>query len=67
MGAACERHGVPLAAAALQFSLREPRIVSTVVGATRPEQVDGLLELARRPIPPELWEELEPLIRSNEE
>jgi D-threo-aldose 1-dehydrogenase len=67
MGAACERHGVPLAAAALQFSLREPRIVSTVVGATRPEQVDGLLELARRPIPRELWEELEPLIRSNEE
>ena len=63
MDAACRRHDVPLAAAALQFSLREPRIVSTVTGATRPEQVDGMVELARRPIPPELWEELEPLTR----
>ena len=28
--AACRRHGVPLAAAALQFSMREPRIAATV-------------------------------------
>jgi D-threo-aldose 1-dehydrogenase len=56
--AACRRHGVPLAAAALQFSLRDPRIVSTVVGASRPERIDRMLELARLPIAPELWEEL---------
>ena len=56
--AACARHDVPLAAAALQFSLREPRIVSTLAGTSKPEQVDRLVELARTPIPPELWDEL---------
>ena len=58
MTAACARHDVPLAAAALQFSLRDPRIVSTIAGVSRPERVDRLVELARRPIPPELWEDL---------
>jgi D-threo-aldose 1-dehydrogenase len=61
--AACDRHDVPLAAAALQFSTRDPRIVSTVVGVSKPERVDGLLELARTPIPPELWDELNPPTR----
>jgi D-threo-aldose 1-dehydrogenase len=56
--AACRRHDVPLAAAAVQFSTRDARIVSTIAGATRPRQVDRLLELAEWPIPPELWEEL---------
>ena len=56
--AACARHDIPLAAAALQFSTRDPRIVSTVVGVSRPERVDRLVELARTPIPPELWDEL---------
>jgi D-threo-aldose 1-dehydrogenase len=58
MAAACNRAGVPLAAAALQFSLREPRIASTVVGMTRPERLDQTLELAALPIPDELWGEL---------
>ena len=56
--ATCARHDVPLAAAALQFSLRDPRIVSTIAGVSRPERVDALVELARRPIPAELWEDL---------
>jgi D-threo-aldose 1-dehydrogenase len=56
--AACARHDVPLAAAALQFSLRDPRIVSTVAGVSRPERVDRLVELARTPIPPELWDDV---------
>ena len=38
---------------------RDPRIVSTVVGVSRPERVDRLVELARTPIPPELWDELD--------
>ncbi|MEO8688583.1 MAG: aldo/keto reductase [Solirubrobacteraceae bacterium] len=58
MQAACARHDVPLAAAAVQFSTRDPRIVSTVVGVSKPERVDRLVELARMAIPPELWEEL---------
>ena len=56
--AACNRHGVPLAAAALQFSLRDPRIVSTVVGISRPERLAHTLQLAQLPIPPALWDDL---------
>ncbi|MEU0742821.1 aldo/keto reductase [Streptomyces sp. NPDC006134] len=57
----CARHGVPLAAAALQFSLRDPRIASTVVGFSRPERVDETLRHASWPVPRDLWDELEPL------
>ena len=56
--AACRRHRVPIAAAALQFSLREPRITSTIVGMSRPERIDQTLELATLPTPEALWEEL---------
>ncbi len=56
--AICARHEVPLAAAALQFSLRDPRIVSTIVGVSRPERLAQTVELARRPIPDEVWAEL---------
>jgi D-threo-aldose 1-dehydrogenase len=36
---ACREFDVPLAAAALQFSLKDPRIASTIVGMSRPERV----------------------------
>jgi D-threo-aldose 1-dehydrogenase len=54
----CERHGVTLPEAALQFPLREPAVRSIVVGAATPEQVR---ENARRfavAIPEALWDEL---------
>ena len=56
--AICARHGVPLAAAALQFSTRDPRIDATIVGMTRPERVAQTVDLARHSIPDELWAEL---------
>ena len=59
MQQACARHGVPLAAAALQLSLRAPDITSTVVGVSSPERVAQTLELAALPVPDELWAELE--------
>jgi len=59
LAAICERHGVSLAAAALQFSLREPRIYSTIVGMTRPERLAETAALATQPIPEALWAELE--------
>jgi len=59
--AVCDRFGIPLAAAALQFSLRDPRISSTVVGVSSPERIDQTLELSTRVIPDELWRELEEL------
>lgn len=62
MGAAAERAGVPLAAAALQFSLRAPFIDSTVVGVSSPQRVQQTLDLANLPIPDELWAELETLV-----
>jgi D-threo-aldose 1-dehydrogenase len=58
----CRELGVPLAAVALQFSLRDPRVVSTIVGISRPERVGQTLELATRPIPDELWERLGSLV-----
>ena len=58
----CQSHYVPLAAAALQFSLREKRIVSTIVGITEPERVEQTLQLAAWPIPESVWQDLEPLI-----
>jgi len=57
----CAAFDVPLAAAALQFSTRDPRIGSTVVGMTRPERIARVLELDELPIPQELWDELLPL------
>jgi D-threo-aldose 1-dehydrogenase len=59
LAAICARHGVPLAAAALQFSIRDPRVHSTIVGMTRPERIAQTVELANTPIPDELWPELE--------
>lgn len=55
----CQKYDVPLAAAALQFSLRDPRIVSTIVGMSRPERLQQTLELAAVPIPAEVWPELD--------
>ena len=57
----CERYGVPLPAAALQFSLRDPRLTSTIVGVSRPERIAQTLDLARLPIPEALWHELDTL------
>jgi D-threo-aldose 1-dehydrogenase len=64
MQAICKRHGVPLAAAALQFSLREPRVVSTIVGVSKPERISQTVAFAEWPIPDGLWAELDPLLPS---
>jgi D-threo-aldose 1-dehydrogenase len=55
----CASHSVPLAAAALQFSLRDPRITSTIVGMTQPERVEQTVALAQHPIPDDLWPQLD--------
>ncbi|MCC6312940.1 MAG: aldo/keto reductase [Thermomicrobiales bacterium] len=58
LAAICDRHGVPLAAAALQFSTRDPRITSTIVGMSRPERIAQTLVLLAHPIPAALWDEI---------
>jgi D-threo-aldose 1-dehydrogenase len=62
MERACSAHGVPLRAAALQVSLRDPRIHSTVVGSASPAHVDELVELTSFPVPGALWDELSRLV-----
>ena len=57
----CQRFDVPLPAAALQFSVRDPRITSTIVGPTHPDHVAETLRLLEHPIPDDLWPALEPL------
>jgi D-threo-aldose 1-dehydrogenase len=58
----CRRFGVPLRAAALQFSLRDPRVTSTIVGVSHPDHLEDTLRLIQQPIPDELWPELEPFV-----
>jgi D-threo-aldose 1-dehydrogenase len=48
--------GIPLAAAALQFSMRAPFVDSTVVGTSSPERVRQTLELAAVPIETAVWD-----------
>jgi D-threo-aldose 1-dehydrogenase len=59
--AACREHHVPIAAAALQFSTRDRRITSTIVGISRPERVEETLRLAEWTIPDALWDALRPM------
>ncbi len=54
----CAKHSVPLGAAALQFSMRDPRITATICGVTKPERVSETLEWAAWPTPDAMWEEL---------
>lgn len=56
--AACARHGVPLAAAALQFPLHHPAVASVVVGHERADEVGRNQALLRFPIPVALWAEM---------
>jgi len=59
--AACVRVGVPLSAAALQFSLRDPRVHTTIVGAASLAGWERAARDAAARIPDELWAELAPL------
>jgi len=60
----CRKHNVPPGAAALQFSLREKRIASTICGVSKPERLVETLAWANHEIPEALWAELGTLKRS---
>jgi D-threo-aldose 1-dehydrogenase len=51
----CAEHSIALGAAALQFSLQDPRITSTLVGVSKPERVAQTLDWAGANIPEEAW------------
>lgn len=54
----CAEHGVPIAAAALQFPLAHPAVTSIVVGARSAAEVRENCSLLAVPIPTELWTRL---------
>jgi D-threo-aldose 1-dehydrogenase len=54
----CNAHKVPLRAAAIQFPLAHPQVLTVVAGMATSEQVVQALEDMRRPLPPALWHDL---------
>jgi len=56
--AVCERHAVPLKAAAIQFPLGHPAVVSVLVGSRSVAEAEENAAMLAFPIPAELWAEL---------
>lgn len=65
--AVCERHQVPLPAAAMQFPLGHPVVASVIPGAFKPEFVEANAGNFSHAIPADMWAELkaEGLIRGD--
>jgi D-threo-aldose 1-dehydrogenase len=58
----CNEYGVPLATAALQFSLRERRIHSTIIGVSSLSRLEAAINDATADLPTELWADLEAVV-----
>jgi D-threo-aldose 1-dehydrogenase len=58
IAAVCERHGVSLAAAALQFPLGHQSVAAVIPGASSPAQQVRNVAAFRESIPADLWAEL---------
>jgi D-threo-aldose 1-dehydrogenase len=60
-------HGIPLAAAALQFPFHHPAVAAVIPGARAPVEVEENLRLLQHPIPAALWRDLktEGLVRDD--
>jgi D-threo-aldose 1-dehydrogenase len=57
--AVCDRFGVPLPAAALQFPLAHPRVSTVLIGFRSVAELADDLRWLDTPIPGELWDELQ--------
>lgn len=55
----CEKHDVPLQAAAIQFPFRNKLVSAAVLGMSRPERIAQNLEWSKYPIPELFWIEIE--------
>ncbi|WP_062514674.1 aldo/keto reductase [Halobacillus sp. KGW1] len=53
-----DKHGVPLKAAALQFSTAHPAVKSVIPGSTRPDRIKEDIAMIQKEIPQAFWEEL---------
>lgn len=56
--AICARYNVPLGAVALQFSMRDPKITTTLLGVSKVERIDQIKDWADMTIADELWREV---------
>ncbi|MFI2740332.1 aldo/keto reductase [Streptomyces sp. NPDC018711] len=56
--AACERHGVPLRAAALRFPFGHPAVASVLVGTRSAAEARDAAAMLAHPVPDVLWMEL---------
>ena len=54
----CSQYGVPVGAAALQFSMRSPLVASTICGVSTPERVQQTIDWSNWSIPDALWKDL---------
>lgn len=54
------RFNISMGAVALQFSLRDQRFSSTIVGVSTPEEVAQTISFAGEKVPDDLWEEIQP-------
>ncbi len=54
----CERHSVPVAAAALQFPMAHPAVATVIPGIRSSAELAENLAFAALPIPDDLWREL---------
>jgi D-threo-aldose 1-dehydrogenase len=59
--ALCATFDVPLATAALQVSLRDPRIDSTVVGASSAARLNEIIAAAAQTLPADFWAQADAL------
>jgi len=58
----CARYGTDLATAALQYSLRDDRVVSTIVGISKRERLDRVVGSAAARLPDDFWDEIAGLV-----
>jgi D-threo-aldose 1-dehydrogenase len=58
IAAICERHGVELKAAAIQFPLRHPAVTAVLTGCRSVSELNENLSIFQSPIPDELWAEV---------
>ncbi len=53
-----ERHGIPIKAAALQFSLAHPASAAVIPGASKPERIAEDVAALHAKVPGDFWYEL---------
>ncbi len=58
LASVCDRHGVPLKAAAAQFPFGHPAVSSVLMGVRSTAELDDNLAMLAFPIPADLWAEL---------